>query len=79
MKKNTSSGSGSQKTGIKTRRGNGINTNTHDEKASKGKIWLCLVCGKTSPTKYGFDTKGWDVSCMINAKLVNKNELEQNS
>ena len=38
--------------------------------------WVCACCGKTSPTRYGFDENnknvadpGWDESCMLNAVL----------
>ena len=43
-----------------------------DEIAPKGTRFVCLACGKTSSTRYGFDgtaDRGWDPSCMMNAVL----------
>lgn len=46
--------------------------------APQGCIYVCSACGKTSPTRAGFDpdtgrnfpeAKGWDESCMMNAVL----------
>ena len=44
--------------------------------APDGTRWVCGACGKTSPTRYGFDAdgrhvadSGWDVSCMMHAVL----------
>ncbi len=38
--------------------------------------WVCTACGKTSSTRYGFDSEqrqvadpGWDESCMLHAML----------
>jgi hypothetical protein len=38
--------------------------------------WVCVMCGKTSPNRYGFDRQGkniadarWDESCMLHAVL----------
>ena len=34
--------------------------------------YVCVACGKTSATRYGFDPdhdRGWDASCMLNAAL----------
>lgn len=34
--------------------------------------YVCLACGKTSATRYGFDydhSPGWDSSCMLNSLL----------
>jgi uncharacterized UBP type Zn finger protein len=46
-------------------------------------VWLCLACGKTSRTKYGFDTDGknvcdhgWDVSCSMHSQLIKIEELK---
>lgn len=47
-----------------------------DERAPKGKIFVCLACGKTSPTRYGLKNRnGWDASCMINCVLVEEDRL----
>lgn len=51
------------------------------ERARAGYIWVCGCCGKTSPTKFGFDNAGnqlvygWDVSCSMNAQLCRKEQL----
>lgn len=55
--------------------------------APDGQVWVCAACGKTSPTKYGFDadekrvvTNGWDESCMLNSVLCfteKKNDVWQ--
>ncbi len=44
--------------------------------APEGQVYVCGACGKTSPTRYGFDDAdrnvadpGWDESCMLNAVL----------
>lgn len=44
--------------------------------APEGAIYVCAACGKTSPTRYGFDDQnrhvsqpGWDESCMLHAIL----------
>lgn len=44
--------------------------------APAGQIYVCGACGKTSPTRYGFDENqkqvadpGWDESCMMHAVL----------
>lgn len=39
--------------------------------------FVCLACGKTSGTRYGFDAdrdRGWDASCMLNALLCEPTE-----
>jgi hypothetical protein len=41
--------------------------------APKGKIWVCMVCGKTAKDRYGMEgphSKDWDESCMLNSILV---------
>lgn len=50
--------------------------------APMGYIFVCLACGKTSPTRYGFDghnrnvaQHGWDESCMLNAQLFKVDQL----
>ena len=44
--------------------------------APDGHVYVCGACGKTSPTRYGFDDagqrvapNGWDESCMMHAVL----------
>lgn len=39
--------------------------------APKGKVFVCCACGKRSRDRYGDQplTRGWDVSCMMNAHL----------
>ena len=51
-----------------------------NETAKPGHIFVCCACGKTSTTRYGFETAGpfattkgtaspgWDESCMLNAR-----------
>jgi hypothetical protein len=47
-----------------------------NETAKPGSLFVCCACGKTSTTIYGFDeltgestaSRGWDESCMLNAK-----------
>lgn len=48
-----------------------------DRIASKGRIWVCLACGKTSRDKYGDkeSSYGWDVSCVMNCQLFDKDLL----
>lgn len=44
--------------------------------AAPGTIWVCLACGKTERDLAGI-TRGWDVSCAINAVLcVDPPELD---
>ena len=45
--------------------------------APEGYIWVCMACGKTSKTHYGFDEnrntvsmRGWDESCMLNSEMT---------
>lgn len=52
--------------------------------APEGCIYVCCACGKTSPTRYGFDAKnknvgmpGWDESCMSNSRLFRIEDLER--
>jgi hypothetical protein len=49
-------------------------------------LYVCLACGKTSTTCYGFDaankstaSPGWDESCMMNAVLLPKARLQWNT
>ena len=44
--------------------------------APDGQVYVCGACGKTSPTRYGFDAsnktvadRGWDSSCAMHAVL----------
>jgi len=53
--------------------------------APDGQVWICGACGKTSPTKYGFDADeknvaeaGWDESCMLNAVLCLTSSIMRN-
>jgi hypothetical protein len=50
--------------------------------APEGHIWVCLACGKTSKTRYGFDEKnrtvsmrGWDASCVLNSRLIPEDKI----
>lgn len=44
--------------------------------ARESHVFVCLACGKTARTRYGFNdddgasnaSPGWDASCMLNAK-----------
>lgn len=45
--------------------------------APEGHLWVCLACGKTSKTRFGFDEsnarvamRGWDASCVMNSELI---------
>ena len=51
--------------------------------APAGQIYVCGACGKTSPTRYGFDAQeksvssdGWDESCMLNAVLCSATKVD---
>ena len=48
-----------------------------NEVAPKGKVWVCLACGKRSQDKYGEHAvnRGWDVSCMLNSSLFEEKRL----
>lgn len=56
-----------------------------NERASAGYVWQC-ICGKTSPTKSGWDTidgkdtfvgeRGWDISCFLNCVQIEKAVVE---
>lgn len=53
--------------------------------AAEGQVWICGACGKTSPTKYGFDAAnknvgqpGWDESCMMNSVLCLTSSIKRN-
>ena len=50
--------------------------------APPGHVWVCLACGKTSKTQFGFDEKnqncadrGWDESCMLNSQIFQESQL----
>jgi len=52
--------------------------------APAGKVWVCIACGKTSRSRFGFDKDnknccdpGWDVSCALNARLYDESQLER--
>lgn len=42
-----------------------------DRYAPAGKVWLCMMCGKTAKDCYGED-RGWDESCACNCILVDE-------
>lgn len=53
------------------------------KQAPGGQIYVCGACGKTSPTRYGFDEnnrdvgdRGWDESCMLNAVLCHLEKVD---
>ena len=49
-----------------------------DRIAPKGKIWRCAACGKYAVDRYGIEgyrSGGWDESCMLNAVLIDANNL----
>jgi len=44
--------------------------------AKPGTVWVCNMCGRSSRTRYGFDSnncscadQGWDAGCMMNSVL----------
>ena len=39
--------------------------------APAGKVWFCMMCGKTTNNCYG-DERGWDESCVMNCILVDE-------
>lgn len=39
--------------------------------APAGKVWLCMMCGKTTHDCYG-EERGWDESCALNCILVDE-------
>jgi hypothetical protein len=44
--------------------------------APEGKVYVCAMCGKTSPGLFGTNGDwGWDESCVLNAVLANKADL----
>lgn len=54
-----------------------------DELADDDKVWICQACGKESRTVSGFDgmgrhvaSRGWDVSCALNARLCDRKTKE---
>jgi hypothetical protein len=50
-----------------------------NEKAPKGKVWICAACGKRSKDRYGNQKidQGWDESCILNSVLVSEGEAFQ--
>ena len=54
--------------------------------APPGCLWVCLACGKTSGTRYGFDAgnrsvsmPGWDESCMMSCSLFRREDIAAQS
>jgi len=49
-----------------------------DVKAPKDCLFVCCACGKTSKNLYGSGERasGWDASCVLNARLFKKSDLE---
>jgi len=49
-----------------------------NEVAPSGYVFICLGCGKRSKDRYGNRaiSRGWDVSCMLNAVLVLEKDLK---
>ena len=49
--------------------------------APKGKIWVCMACGKTSDIKSGGvgAMMHWDVSCFLNAILIEESKIVRSS
>ena len=54
-------------------------TNELNTPAPNSQIWVCGVCGKTSPTKAPSrrSDDGWDESCMLNSTLCYVDSLEK--
>jgi hypothetical protein len=42
-----------------------------DRYAPAGKVWFCMMCGKTTKDCYG-EERGWDESCALNSILVDE-------
>ena len=42
-----------------------------EQYAPVGKIWFCMMCGKTTKDCYG-GARGWDESCVLNCILVDE-------
>lgn len=42
-----------------------------DRLAPEGKVWLCMMCGKTAKDMYG-EERGWDESCALNCITVDE-------
>jgi len=52
---------------------------TEERKPPEGKIWRCAQCGKMAEDLYGIEgwhSYGYDVSCMLNAKLVDDPRIQ---
>lgn len=50
-----------------------------DRMAPDDGIWVCGACGKTAIDRYGMEgahSHGWDESCMMNAVLCKRAEIE---
>jgi len=49
---------------------------SEDTEAPRGHFWVCLACGKYSRNRHvGTHSRGWDVSCAINANLIPEDHL----
>lgn len=48
--------------------------------APPGQVWVCGACGKRSRDMYGNKSlsRGWDVSCVMNAVLCKESHLTIN-
>lgn len=49
--------------------------------APSGMIFVCGACGKVAEDRYGivgFRSRGWDVSCMMNCDLYDRESLVWN-
>lgn len=55
-------------------------SDTMNDEAPEGQVFVCGACGKRSKDRYGFKaiSHGWDESCMLNAVLCWENSLEFN-
>lgn len=57
-----------------------LTSNSHERIPPLGQIWQCQACGKTSEDLYGINGKhsrGWDISCVLNAILVPIKDLTE--
>lgn len=43
--------------------------------APEGYVYVCRACGKVANNLYGDGTRGWDVSCTMNADLFREKDL----
>lgn len=52
--------------------------NIYERYAPKGKVWVCPACGRIQPYDRCGDangSRGWDVSCVLNAVLLDYYKL----